>query len=455
MLPLDGGEPVPMGPFDDGCGSPVWLPDSSGLLVVAAQRPVEERGLGREQLAERPQPRRITTTRYRANGRGWIHDRVDQLFLVRLDGSAPQQLTEGPWPVAEPAVSPDGRRAVVTSARETDQEWLGGRDLWVVDLPGPLDGDSSSIRRDSSDSAGDSPTDSTSIRRLTDGQGSWELARFVGDGSQLLVVGHETRGDAGLAVPWLLDLVGRVPHRVGDGEISVHGISVGGSSVAVLDDAVVLPGVHRGRVRVDRYPLDGSPLATLAGDPPMISAFAIDREGRRLLYAASSPTLPAELFELELAGARLRPQPLSTARPTSTPTCSPTPNFADYEEVEVTAADGHPVHGFVVRPPASAPRTTGRRPGLLYVHGGPLAQYGLGFFDEFQTAAADRPRARRRATRAAPTATARPMPPPSPAAASVAPDWTRRAGHWPTTWPACRRSTRPASASAAAATAAS
>ncbi|MGB5758673.1 MAG: prolyl oligopeptidase family serine peptidase, partial [Acidimicrobiales bacterium] len=46
------------------------------------------------------------------------------------------------------------------------------------------------------------------------------------------------------------------------------------------------------------------------------------------------------------------------------------------------------VEAFVVRPPTSAPATTATRPGLVYVHGGPMFQYGLGFFDEFQIAAA-------------------------------------------------------------------
>src|SRR4051812_29844748 len=44
ILPLDGGEALTLGPFDDGCDSPVWLPDSSGLLVVAPRRPPEQRG---------------------------------------------------------------------------------------------------------------------------------------------------------------------------------------------------------------------------------------------------------------------------------------------------------------------------------------------------------------------------------------------------------------------------
>src|SRR5687767_8378101 len=34
-----GGEPLALGPFEDGCEQPVWLPDSSGVVVVAPLRP--------------------------------------------------------------------------------------------------------------------------------------------------------------------------------------------------------------------------------------------------------------------------------------------------------------------------------------------------------------------------------------------------------------------------------
>jgi len=54
----------------------------------------------------------------------------------------------------------------------------------------------------------------------------------------------------------------------------------------------------------------------------------------------------------------------------------------------VTSADGTVVEAFVTRPPASAPETGNPRPGLVYVHGGPMFQYGHFFFDEFQVAAA-------------------------------------------------------------------
>ncbi|NNF06245.1 MAG: S9 family peptidase [Candidatus Eisenbacteria bacterium] len=52
----------------------------------------------------------------------------------------------------------------------------------------------------------------------------------------------------------------------------------------------------------------------------------------------------------------------------------------------VTAADGHKVQVWVMRPPGKS--KTAKVPAVLEVHGGPHAMYGVGFFHEFQVLAA-------------------------------------------------------------------
>ncbi|HEC09154.1 MAG TPA: S9 family peptidase, partial [Acidimicrobiales bacterium] len=57
------------------------------------------------------------------------------------------------------------------------------------------------------------------------------------------------------------------------------------------------------------------------------------------------------------------------------------------EEFTTRSVDGYEVHGWIIRPPSSAAVEV-PGPGLLCIHGGPLGQYGWGFFDEFQMYAA-------------------------------------------------------------------
>jgi dipeptidyl aminopeptidase/acylaminoacyl peptidase len=48
-------------------------------------------------------------------------------------------------------------------------------------------------------------------------------------------------------------------------------------------------------------------------------------------------------------------------------------------ELEITARDGYPVHGWVASPAGAGPHPT-----LLMIHGGPFADYGVHVFDETQ-----------------------------------------------------------------------
>jgi len=63
-------------------------------------------------------------------------------------------------------------------------------------------------------------------------------------------------------------------------------------------------------------------------------------------------------------------------------------HIAPCKEHWIEAEDGHKVHTWVVLPPNVKAGTKKKHPAVLEVHGGPHAQYGLGFFHEFQVLAA-------------------------------------------------------------------
>jgi dipeptidyl aminopeptidase/acylaminoacyl peptidase len=56
------------------------------------------------------------------------------------------------------------------------------------------------------------------------------------------------------------------------------------------------------------------------------------------------------------------------------------------ERFTARSQDGYETDAWLMRPPDFAPGT--RYPAILSIHGGPFAQYGTGFFDEFQVYAA-------------------------------------------------------------------
>ena len=107
----------------------------------------------------------------------------------------------------------------------------------------------------------------------------------------------------------------------------------------------------------------------------------VSADGRRMAMMVGSPT---KLDEVHAAD--LRTQHVSTTALTDL-------NRELLKELElarprshwVRAADGTRVHVWWLRPPGRAAR---KGPAVLEIHGGPHAQYGLGFFHEFQVLAA-------------------------------------------------------------------
>jgi dipeptidyl aminopeptidase/acylaminoacyl peptidase len=357
LLPLDGGEALVLTKADDGVGEPSWLADSSGLVFTAPVRPEHQKGLDRDALVKKPEPRRIGTTQYRFNGRGWIYDRRRHVFAVSIPAAGapvgePRQITDGPWDDGSPAPSPDGRTVAFVSARHDDREWTGGSDVWVVPMRGGR------------------PS------RRTNG-GAWSHVRWLRDGERLLAHGNTERGKVRLATLHVLPAARLGPaRRLGDGDVTCGGLLYGGARVAVVGDNVFTYGVRRGAIHVDRYSLESGRRTTVIGGERVIKAFAISRNGRRIVFASGGRNTPSELMDARGSTERVLTDVTAPFLETVA--------LSTIDEFDTVATDGSPVHGFVCRPPA----TRGRRPGLLYVHGGPLSQYSWGFFDEFQLAAA-------------------------------------------------------------------
>jgi dipeptidyl aminopeptidase/acylaminoacyl peptidase len=104
------------------------------------------------------------------------------------------------------------------------------------------------------------------------------------------------------------------------------------------------------------------------------------------VLAISKPTMPGELFVLRLETA-------STAVVTELRQLTrlnadwlDKVQLSEPEEVWFDSFDGTKIQGWLLKPPDFDP--TKRYPLLLYIHGGPHAQYGNTFFHEFQLHAA-------------------------------------------------------------------
>jgi dipeptidyl aminopeptidase/acylaminoacyl peptidase len=348
VMPADGGEPVKLTDLPHGVSAPAWAPDSTHLAFVSRVGPAPAEG------PEKSKPARvISSVKYRFNGEGFIYDRRPHVFVIAREGGAPRQITEGDYAHGEPAWSPDGRLIAFTAARHEERDDDDAIDLWTV---GP---------------------DGGAPRRLTDTAGPVSGPAFSPDGHTLAYVLRPARNAFGrnhqlFAIP------------VAGGAARALGAALDRSVVALGDtwaswspdgQSVLFAVEDGGRVVVHRAPAAGNaaPVPVLAGER-VVSGLSIARSGA-MAFAASAATMPAEVFAAGPDGTERQLTDLNRAWRGEVALSRP--ERFRYER------NGAVVDGWVMRPAAGA--ADGQRaPVLLSIHGGPHAQYGVGFFDEFQ-----------------------------------------------------------------------
>jgi dipeptidyl aminopeptidase/acylaminoacyl peptidase len=106
--------------------------------------------------------------------------------------------------------------------------------------------------------------------------------------------------------------------------------------------------------------------------------FSLSRTGQ-VAVTFSSPARPADIYAFPAepgAGEEWREVSRVGAA------LVPAGGFSEYEEFWFDAFDGARIQGWIIKPPAFDPLR--RYPAVLYIHGGPHAMYGTGFFHEFQ-----------------------------------------------------------------------
>jgi dipeptidyl aminopeptidase/acylaminoacyl peptidase len=341
VLPIGGGEAQRLTELDEDVTEVVWSPDGTRLAFSSRVRGEAYK----EEDERKRRPRRFERLQYKLDDEGWIGDRRRHIFTVPADGSAlPEQLTEGDFEDACPSWSPDGRRIAFASARHEDWDTDLVRDLFLVDAAGgdpePLTG---------GDARYEAPVWSAN--------GSMIACRYTPDGfdyprhGQIAVIGAAS-GERRVLTASLdrnCSPYPEVREPVWDGD----------SLLFVLEDS--------GHNPLYRAQADGSGEPEVVLGETWVTAF--DCVGGRIVHSAGAPTSLPEIYAGDRRLTEVAPQ-LDASEP---------------ERFTAVSPDGSEVEAWLIRPLGFEPGQ--RYPLLLNVHGGPFAQYGNRFFDEFQVQA--------------------------------------------------------------------
>jgi dipeptidyl aminopeptidase/acylaminoacyl peptidase len=351
VLDLAGGEAVTLTSFALGVSEHDWTPDGTRIVVAGTEwRPGWD---DRDDDERARQPRRITELGYRFDDRGWLHDRVTRLWVVDPDGEQDTRaLTPADHSVAGLAVTDDA--VVFASRRNEDRETEPGTPLFHV----PLDGGE--------------------LEQLV-GPGDWNRpVRAV----RAVRAGRDARdGSGGVLLTGLEDgLAWPQPHRLHriarDGEVVDLAPDLdrdlAGEPQPLDDGRVLVLMEDRGAVHLVAVAPDGSH-EVVVGGAQTVTGFDASADGSRIVYAATHPTDPGEVWLLQDGTARVVTSHNEQLRDVLLPV-----------EHFTFERDGAELDAWAVMPDAGAGDGV---PLLVNIHGGPTAQYGHAFFDEFQVEA--------------------------------------------------------------------
>lgn len=324
-------------------------------------------------------PVTFNRVKHRADGRRGLvpGDAHVQLWLVDTQdtGVAPKQITRGPFSVATPAFSADGKKLVFSSTRDQKlADFSCTSDLWLID---PFQ-------------------ETAEPRKLTASRGPANHPSFSPDGTKLAYLGHTNPKDGSfneLNRLWVLDLneqgaAGEARCLTANFEKTVaqflNSDLRGGSDIDPAWSAdskeVFFGATSDASYQIYRVPADGSaePRA-LAGEKAHIYSFSYAAREGIFAFAKSTPLIPGDVFI----------QAINESNEASRQVTSLNQDWLKgyhLSEPEVVTArsldDKVDVEGWLIKPPGFDAGS--KYPLVLEIHGGPHTAYGYSFYFEFQ-----------------------------------------------------------------------
>ncbi len=335
-----------------------WAPDSRRLVLVLRDLEPEHQAAldAGEAYTPRPKPWVIDRVHFKKDYQGYLDRRRTHLYLFDPEAGAPVRLTGGDYDDSAPAWSPDGTRIAFVSKRVPAPDLSTNNDLFLVPATVPEDG-------------------VHEPRRLTSTPGGDSAPAWSPDGSRLVhttsthpeTIYYETPH---LAVTTVADGDTRLLTEAVDRWVYEPRFAADGESLLFLLE-------DEGEQHLARVPLAGGPPERLVRDQDVVRAFDPLPDGRVAL-TVTRHDMPAELFLYDGNGLEQR----STVNRDWRRELS----MGELRSFDVTSPDGTRIQSFALLPPdfkAGEPR-----PAILYLHGGPQAQFDRGFDFQAQLLAA-------------------------------------------------------------------
>jgi dipeptidyl aminopeptidase/acylaminoacyl peptidase len=408
MVPMAGGDPIPMTAKGSSASRPRWSPDGRYLSFLAARGEaktqvwlLDRNGGDSQQLTEArqgvqsyewspdgrklvlliqdPSPEDLAAAKDEEQGvkpsrprtqPPWVIDRLQtkrdyegyldrrrtHLYVFDVLAKKLTRITSGDYDDSQPVWAPDGRFIAFVSNRDKEPDATFNTDLWLV--------------------AADNPDQGKTMIRLTDNPGEDEQPGWSPDGKWITYV----TTTAPELIWYGIRQLAVVSAQGGQPRLLTKNLDRNVSSPRFAPDgkAIYFIWEDSGEQRLARIPAAGGEVTRMIEGRHVVSAYVLSKEGIPVA-AVSDSSIPQEIFVLEQGKLRR----LTKANDALMAQI----RLGDFEKIRFKSADGTDIEGFLCKPPSFAPEL--RYPTLLRIHGGPTMQFTFDFNFEAQLFAAN------------------------------------------------------------------
>jgi dipeptidyl aminopeptidase/acylaminoacyl peptidase len=365
VLDRRGGEARRITEVDQGIETYEWSPDGKKLvLVIKDPMPKNDESKDKDKDSDgTPDPWVIDRLQFKLDGVGYLDRRRTHLYIFDVDTRKIRQLTFGDYDDSSPAWSPDGQSIVFVSNRTEEPDSNYNTDLWLVD-PGSADPRGAIVQVTSNPGSDYGPVwhpDSGRLAFVTTTRP--EIADYAQTEIALISV-----GDADPTI-----LTSELDRWVSSPRFSPDGESV---SFTVQD---------RGAVTLHAAPIDGGVVTGVITGNRRVEGSAVAPDGT-VVALVSETDLPREIFVVDSKDRAPKPGGLRQLTFVNRELLADI-RFPEVEKIRATSDDGTEIEALVYKPPGFE---QGRRyPTILWLHGGPQDQHDWGWYFTAQLYAAN------------------------------------------------------------------